>query len=169
MTCFNCKSEIPANSRFCLNCGVAQPLTPVEATPTPASATNSVKNSSLAVEGPSILAVGEQKQEHYGIGAGSFGCMRIAFYVFIGLLMLIPGVPLLAAFGIPLAIILLWLTYKDVGQLQGKIKRSFLHKLPGLSSGSSLILALSVFYYLLAGSVISIVIMLVQFGSGRTH
>ena len=162
MICFNCKSEIPTNSRFCLNCGVAQ-LTPVEADSALAS------DLSSAPERPSLnmAAIDLAARDRYSIGERGFGCVGIAFYTFIGLLMLIPGVPLLAFFGIPLALILAILTYRDVAHLQGKIKASFLRKLPGFSQGTHLTLALSVFCYLLGGSLISIAIMLLQFKAGH--
>src|SRR3954471_22941457 len=103
MKCANCQKEIPAQSRFCLNCGAAQPqFRPVQPAPSDSAADGGQVPSSKLVEpedGEFNWMARELQfdpnldysaQRQYGGAAGkAIGCMGYAFFVIIGFLLLI--------------------------------------------------------------------------------
>lgn len=102
-------------------------------------------------------------RQKYNVAGRSFGCLGTLFFSFMGIIMLIPAVPLLAFLGIPAAIILAPLTYANVARLHDKLSSiNFLRKLPGFQQGTRLATSLAVFGYLTFGSVLSILILAVQ-------
>ncbi len=177
MNCVNCKAEIPPNSRFCLVCGAAQPqsnfgptrvVTPNQSATSVADGGSQPEKFSWARREQLINAqvdadIDFEARDRYDIGGHSFGCLSVPFFIFIGLLMLIPGIPLLALFGIPAALILTPLTWGNVGHLQEKIRSSsWLKKFPGFRRGTQGALTTAVFLYLMVGSIISILILIAQ-------
>ncbi len=155
--CVNCQTEIPLNSRFCLNCGAAQPA----ARPTsaadgqlqPAEEKNQSQEEEvdwLAREASLDPNLDYSAQLRFGgFAERGIGCLVGGFFVIMGLVALVPAVPLMAIFGLPLAIILGLLTYFNVGQLQEKWRGNrFLRNLPGFRSPKAGTLALSVFLHL---------------------
>lgn len=177
MRCANCQQEIPAGSRFCLNCGAAQKVQPVPVPPV-------TQDSAAAGSGPvssSKKIVSEDtefnwlarelqfdpnldysaQRQYEGVAGKALGCMGYAFFLVIGLLLLIPGVPILAIAGLPLALILGPVTYFNVGQIQNKIRSiKFLRLLPGFASKRVQVLAFSVSGYLAAISILCIMLMI---------
>lgn len=177
MKCVNCKAEIPPNSRFCLVCGAAQPqsnfgptrvVTPHQTETDVADGESQAEKFSWARREAIINAqvdsdIDFEARDRYDIGGRSFGCLSVPFFVFIGLLMLIPGIPLLALVGIPAALILTPLTWVNVGDLQEKIRSSsWLKRFPGFKRGTRGALTAAVFLYLTVGSIVSILILIAQ-------
>lgn len=182
MHCVNCGTEIPANSRFCLNCGTPQlPKNPGEAVTSPLKAVphsaaadggidNSIRSGFKQSERERLLNAAVdldlEARERYNIGGRSFGCLATGFFVLMGIIIIIPAVPLLAFFGIPAAVILALLTYRNVGRFQDKVRSiQLLRKLPGFRQNTREALALAVFVYLVAASGVSILLLMVQFHS----
>ncbi len=175
MKCVKCHKEIPPQSRFCLNCGAPQPeLIPVQPAP---RETSSADGGTEAP--PTDLKDGgefnwmarevqldpnldyEAQRRYEGAAGKAIGCLAYGFFVIMGLLLLIPGVPFLAVFGLPLALLLGPLTYYNVGRLQEKLRSNgFLRKLPGFVGSSARVLALSVTGYLAVASLICILLMM---------
>ncbi len=187
MKCFNCQAVIPAQSRFCLNCGAAQPVATPEvvaaprrtvpsgaadsgpATPVAPPAENPVENPNEAEEfswlnREAVLDPNfdyEAQRQYDGAVGRAIGCLGIFFFAFIGLLLLIPGVPILAITGLPLALVLGPLTYFNVGRLQERVRSvNALRKLPGFASPKAAVLAVSVSGYLALVSVLCIGLMI---------
>jgi hypothetical protein len=177
MKCANCQKEIPAGSRFCLNCGAPQPqfvpVPPVsqdnaaaDAGPVASSSKGAVPEDTefnwmvRELQFDANLDYAAQRQ-YGGVAGKAIGCMGYGFFLIIGLLLLIPGVPILAIAGLPLALLLGPLTYFNVGQLQNKLRSiKFLQLLPGFASKSIRIMALSVSGYLAAVSILCIMLMI---------
>lgn len=188
MTCTNCKAEIPANSRFCMYCGATQPV-PTSQTGATVAVNPTPNSSGVAADGghdteardrQAIFnrfsqrviteAIGDvssdldlEARQKYNIAGRSFGCLGAIFFLFMGIIMLIPAVPLLAFFGIPAAIILAPLTYANIAHLHDKLSSvNFLRKLPGFQQGTRLATSFAIFCYLTFGSVVSILILAIQ-------
>ena len=172
MKCANCQNEIPAQSRFCLNCGAAQPEVQPSAAYQPASADGGGV-SSAQTEPPDEFnwfaremqldpSLDYEAQRRYEGAVGkAIGCLAGVFFVFIGILLLIPTVPLLAVFGLPAALILAVLTFFNVGRLQERVRSiRFLRRLPGFTSSRPGVLALCVGGYLAVASLVSILLMI---------
>ena len=161
MICHICHKEIPSGSSFCLHCGTAQLQSLLKDSSNLQTATNNQVADSSKPARPEIdwLAREERlanpdfdyeaQRQFGGIVDRGIGCLMLLFAWVMGLAMLVPGVPLMAIFGLPLAVILAPLTYFNVGDLQTRLRgNKFLQKLPGFTSGQPLVLALSVFLYL---------------------
>ena len=163
MKCFNCESEIPGGSRFCLNCGAPQAQSKLEAG-APVSLQTAAADGQqtqekldeteemdwLAREAELNPNLDYDAQRRFnGWAEQGLGCLVTGLFVVMGLVAFVPTVPILAVIGIPLAFILAPLTYFNVAHLQERFKQNrWLQKLPGFKSSKPPILALSVFFYL---------------------
>jgi hypothetical protein len=178
--CVNCTTDLPQDAKFCLNCGAAQPepQTRRVAVATP-SADGSVEDETTRREAiddgefnwlareanldPTLDYSAAQRYD--GLVGNAIGCVVIGFFVVMGLLALIPGVPIMAIFGLPIAVILSVLTFFNVGKLRDKIRSlKFVQKLPGIVSASPAVTSASIFGYL---AVISVVCFLIMVASSR--
>ncbi len=169
MKCINCQNEIPPQSRFCLNCGAAQPEKVVSS---PASVDGGLAQPVEKDEEFSWVAREmqldpnldyESRQRYEGAMGQAVGCLAMVFFLLIGLVLLIPTVPLLAVFGLPLAVLLTILTYFNVARLQDRVRSiGILRKLPGFTSHNRGVLALCVGGYLSLASVVSILLMILN-------
>lgn len=164
MKCISCEKEIPQNSRFCLNCGAPQPkiqtISPTAKTPaadgqlenSPLPSPETEEFSWLAREAALDPGLDYEAQRRFeGLPERGLGCIVTIFFGIMGLIALVPTVPLLAIFGVPAALILAPLTYFNVRGLQQRFKSNrFLKHLLGFSSSKPAVLALSVFLHLTA-------------------
>ncbi len=182
MKCINCQQEIPEKSRFCLNCGAAQPLAsdPSDSVQVAASEVSPADSSSETRVLPQEYENGEfnwmaremmldpnldyeAARRFDGWAGRGIGCLAYLFFGIIGLIALIPGVPLLALGGIPAAIILGLLIFFGIGGLPDKIHSiGWLNKLPGIASPNPHQMAFAVGGWLTFASLISIGIMVLS-------
>jgi hypothetical protein len=161
MKCISCQREIAEGSRFCNYCGVEQ--------------TAGVSDSAR----PVILPLGEEfdwlerearldpalnyeaQRRFQGPVGLAFGCLGYFGGFLILLVALVPGVPLLAVFGLPLALALGLLTYFNAWNLQERWgKLPLLKNLPGLHQ-KGLALSASVTAYTGVLSLLCLALMIV--------
>jgi hypothetical protein len=166
MKCGNCQTNIPVGSRFCLNCGAAQPEVVLPTNPSTTSAADGQSTAGEVAEAEEFnwmareMALDpnldyEAQRRFEGWAGRTLGCLVTGFFIIIGLIALVPGVPLLAIFGLPAAFILAPLTYFDVGCLQQKLRTNrLLRNLPGFTSPKPSLQALSLFLHLGAVSIL---------------
>jgi hypothetical protein len=177
MVCVNCGIDLPQNARFCLECGASQPV-PVKASQTSA-ADGEQEQPENVLELPPLYTpsgfdwlerearidanIDYSAQRKYEEATGKVvGCLGYVFFAFVGLIALVPGVPLLAILGIPTAIVLALLTFFNVWKLRDRLRQiNFLQKLPGLNSAKTILFSFALFAYLSVVSVLSILILAV--------
>jgi hypothetical protein len=163
MKCVNCQHDLPPNARFCPTCGTAQPDISVVPVPTP-NLLPPEDSDGLARElaADPTLDYGAQRQFE-GVAGKAFGCLGYIGIFIVGLIALIPGVPLLALVGLPAALILGLMTYFNSWHLQQRWRSSRLfNKVPGLA-GKPLIQSVSVTLYLGVISAICLLIMMTTY------
>ncbi len=168
MKCINCEQDIPARSRFCMMCGAEQPDNKNGEV---AASSNPPVNSKLVLPSPEEFdwvsreealrpdLDYEAQRRFDGLPGRAISCVSYVGFFVVGLLALIPGVPLMALLGLPAALILGLMTWFNIAKLQERWRRiDFLKKLPGFSGGA-FILSLSVTFYLAAISGVCILLM----------
>ncbi|MEI7554093.1 hypothetical protein [Candidatus Chlorohelix sp.] len=103
-----------------------------------------------------------EAQRQFGGATGvAFTCLGYIGIFFVGLLGLIPGVPIMAIAGIPFALLLGILTYFNYAHLQEKWRKIPLIKnLPGLN-GAKLLQSFLVTFYLVILSLLCLGLMVV--------
>jgi len=165
MKCINCEQDIPARSRFCLLCGTEQPAykngevtsapaRPAVVLPPPEEFDWVSREEALQTE-----LDYEAQRRFEGLPGRAISCVSYVGFLVVGLLALVPGVPLVALLGLPVAPILGLLTYFNIAKLQERWRRiNFLQKLPGFKGGA-VALSVAVTFYLAAISGVCILIM----------
>jgi hypothetical protein len=164
MICINCQKEIPEQSRFCNLCGFEQaPFLPEEARDGHRPKLPKLEEFDwLEREAALDPSLDFEAQRRFSGATGvAFSCLGYIGIFFVGLLALIPGVPLLAIAGIPLALLLGILTYFNYAHLQEKWRKiPVIKNLPGLN-GAKLLQSFLVTCYLVIVSLLCLGLMVV--------
>jgi zinc-ribbon domain len=179
MVCVNCGTDLPEKARYCLECGASQPVATDSTKTAAADGEEEQYPPENMLDLPSLYtrsgydwlerearldsAIDYNAQRRYEGATGKMiGCIGYAFIGFIGLIALVPGIPLLAILGIPTAAILAILTYINAWNIRERLGQlAFLQKLPGFKNSNAALLSFSIFTYLTAASVLSILLLAV--------
>ena len=158
-SCVRCGAAFTPGARFCAQCAA-----PVEISVAPdirAASDDQQDGVNWMAREMDLADVSATDRARYDrVVNGGIGCVVAPLFVVFGLIALIPTIPLLALFGLPLAIIMFVLVLTGALNIRERLRRiPFVGRLPGLRAASMLAMALSVAGYIAAASAVCILIM----------